>query len=343
MVVSGQSKEPTLGKEQSSKRPDEASLPQFPALSCCIVLDARFSSRQEIIRDLKASLLFEEIVEAKSLMDAMLLLTHRQPDACFIGPTMSLDRAIAFINEGQKKIHSGDCAFVSIIEANPEIRLQLLENGAHEVIERPCSKYTFSLGVIAAIVRANAGHPWSELAKSFGLEIDPDKFLGLDRKSSKSPAVATDREVTVRDELVDEPTLTISSSDVMNQDTLTGSSSLSSATDEFGEVTTILGTDSLENAGGPLGADFGNFFSSLEVTDLGADQHGTPSLESTEKIKNIVSSLLPDRADNPAMADLKLFLEVQMVQWIIDQRNFSKERATQNLKRKLTIFLQNQS
>lgn len=295
------------------KGQEEFNLPQFPALSACVVLDARFSSRQDIIKDLKASLLFEDIIEAKSLDDAVYLLIHRQPDACFVGPTISPDKAIEFIRDGKKKIHTGDCAFVAIIEENPLMRDNLLANGAHEVIERPCSKYTFTMGVIAAIIRANAGHPWSKMATSLGLDLDSLTNLGSVKIQADKPVSdeLLPGSVIVKDQIAEDPTIGI------------------------GIPAALAGSQSIS-------ADIGKIFSSLDVSDLGADLHGTPSLETTEKVKGIIDTILPGKPSDPESADLRLFLEVQIVQWLIDQRTVSREMATQNLKRKLTIFLQNQ-
>ena len=171
MAVTGQPKDPVRGKENEKSKQQEkaAALPDFPALGCCVLVDARHSSRLDIIKDLKASLLFEDILEAKSLNDAEVLLERHRPDACFIGPSVSPDRAIEFITAGKKKDGLNDCAFIALINMDPAVRENLLQNGAHRVIERPYSKFLFVKEVINAIIAANEGHPWKALAVSLGL------------------------------------------------------------------------------------------------------------------------------------------------------------------------------
>ena len=287
MAVTGQPKVPARGKDKDKNKQQEkaAALPDFPALGCCVLVDARYSSRLDIIKDLKASLLFEEILEAKSLSDAEVLLNRHRPDACFIGPSVTPDRAIEFITEGKKKDGLGDCAFIALINADSAVRENLLNNGAHRVIERPYSKYLFVKEVIGAIITANAGHPWKALAVSLGLIQDDDL---------STPAINP----------------------------------------------LLASAHPADNADGRTSPDVNKLLSALNFSEL-ASTGGAPSLETIEKIKGLINSLLPERADDASLQELRLFLEGEIHHWITDQQVVSREMATKNLKRKIGLFLQN--
>ena len=78
---------------------DDAEQPHYPALERCVLIDARMGSRIEIIKDIKASALFDTIAEGKSLNDARSILTWTDVDACFLGPSVSPEKAIDLIKE----------------------------------------------------------------------------------------------------------------------------------------------------------------------------------------------------------------------------------------------------
>ena len=153
------------GKKQSKKKSaDEVELPDYPAIYRCLLVDARMGSRTELLKDVKASGLFEVISEAPSLKDAFGIVQYEQLDACVIGPGVSTDRACEFIRRGKEKAKSTDCAFVAVLnriaENVDEQKKQLSESGIHGIIEIPGTKRAFTEGVVRAVIAANKNSPW---------------------------------------------------------------------------------------------------------------------------------------------------------------------------------------
>lgn len=170
-----------------TKKSSDTVLPNFPALCCCVLIDARHSSRTELIKYLKASGLFEDVLEARSLSDGLTMLTRYDVDACFFGPSVTVDRCQEFIKKVADGKRSLDCAIVAVV-SDPEVPdAVFLDRGAHGVIKKPCTRQRFTEAVIRAVVRANANSPWVSLAKEiFGdtLEIGTVKVV---EKAAEEP------------------------------------------------------------------------------------------------------------------------------------------------------------
>lgn len=166
--------------------------PQFPALHMCVIIDARHSSRMDMIRDLKASNLFENIVEAKSIDDGRKIISGHAADALLLGPSVSLAKATSFLQAAKSESLSKDCALVAIlprdttvVERETSHRMQLLSAGAHGVIETPCTKMAFTEQMVRAVVKANANSPWT------GILLNAEKN-GIDPFSGAKSAPRAD-------------------------------------------------------------------------------------------------------------------------------------------------------
>ena len=53
---------------------DDLPASEYPPLACCAVLDSRFSSRQELAKDVSALSLFDRVVQATSVDHGLKLL-----------------------------------------------------------------------------------------------------------------------------------------------------------------------------------------------------------------------------------------------------------------------------
>lgn len=148
-------------------------LPHFPALAQCMLVESRLSSRQEIKKDIQASALFEVTVEAGSVPKGLGMLETQDVDACFIGPSVSIEKAVELLKMKESNIHYKDCAFICIVDAGSDRKEPLLEAGAHGVLERPYSKLRFTEGVVAAVISANKNSPWRSLFE----EAFPESIL----------------------------------------------------------------------------------------------------------------------------------------------------------------------
>lgn len=143
--------------EQKSPQPV---LPNFSPLSRCLLIDASFRSRNEVVKAVKASVLFEEILEASSVVDGLKRLNARAFDACIIGPSLSQLASSDFIRSGKNSELSKHCAFVLLVEDITSVSEELLKELAHEVVEWPVTKSRFHAGVVRAILRASESSPW---------------------------------------------------------------------------------------------------------------------------------------------------------------------------------------
>jgi len=155
-------------------KPEELIGPQFPALSMCLIIDARHSSRSEIVRDVKASNLFETIVEAKSLDDGKRIISNHNSDACFIGPSVSRASASNLVKRLSESTMSKDCAFIVILNNEDKDDLELISAGCHQLIRLPCSKMKFSEGVVRGVITANMNSPWTGIllnAEKSGIDL----------------------------------------------------------------------------------------------------------------------------------------------------------------------------
>lgn len=163
----------------------------------CVIIDARHSSRGEIVRDVKASALFENIFEAKSIGDGLKLVSEsenklvarQEVDACILGPSVSLESAAAFFKDARAASVSKDTAFIALVPADRPGKEMLLESGAHRVIEFPCTKKTFSEGIVRGVIAANKDSPWTSIV----LRADAEN-VGLfgDEASPSAPRTKDD-------------------------------------------------------------------------------------------------------------------------------------------------------
>jgi len=142
---------------------EEFELPQFPALEKCIIVDARHSSRNELVKDLSASTLFLKMIEAKSIANGLGMMEAQTTDALCVGSSVSVEAACELISRAKVVAASADCAYLAVLEAGSAGREALLAAGAHSVIEKPYSRMRLFEKVVEAVVKANANSSWASL------------------------------------------------------------------------------------------------------------------------------------------------------------------------------------
>lgn len=135
----------------------EEEIPKFPSLATCLLIDASHKSRAEITKDIKASSLFEEIIEAKSLEDALERIQIRSFDACLVGPSVSLDLVNPFIRKAKPRSYAKDCALVAIIKRDNDPSSL---TDAHAIVKIPCTRQAFFEAVVRGVLLAGAGQGW---------------------------------------------------------------------------------------------------------------------------------------------------------------------------------------
>ena len=165
---------------------NEFSQSKYPALSTCLVVDSRLGSRHAIVKDIKSSDLFEQIIEAVSLADALLILEKGGVDACFMGPSLSAPALSAFIEQAKRLTTTEDCAFISIIGNDSPEAKKFKNSGIHAFIPRPYSKKTFTELTIEAVISANADGIWAGIS----LKSLAQGFTVLDKKKDAGALLA---------------------------------------------------------------------------------------------------------------------------------------------------------
>ncbi len=168
----------------------EINQPQFPALYMCVVVDARVSSRKDILRDLKATSLFENLIEAKSLDNGLQLIENHAVDACFIGPAVSLAKAATFIQQASASELSKHCAFITIAAGENIDRAALELAGSHQVIDTPYSKMKFAECIVRGVAKANAGSKWAGIllnAEQDNVNLFSHEIVGIISPNPKPP------------------------------------------------------------------------------------------------------------------------------------------------------------
>lgn len=135
----------------------EEEIPKFSSLALCLLIDASHRSRLEVIKDIKSSALFEEIVEASSLEDGLKKIENRSFDACLVGPSVSLNSVNSFIKNARQRTYAKDCAMVAVIKRDLDPSTLV---DAHAIAKVPCTKQAFFEAVVRGVLLAGAGMKW---------------------------------------------------------------------------------------------------------------------------------------------------------------------------------------
>ena len=283
---------------------EEVYQPHFPALNMCVVIDARHSSRTDMIRDLKASNLFETIVEAKSIDDGTRVMQGHAVDACLLGPSVSLAKAKSFLGSMPQKSFSKDCAYVTLIPKDVTLVEratshvgELQAAGAHGVIETPCTKKSFFESIVRAVVLANANTPWTGIlleSEKFG--VDPFPESGSHARSPNGAAES------------DAPGTSSSQKKI---------SLVAAIQTPSPEMRDIL--EGIESGGIRLSDD------------------GKPNKRTAAAIGKLVEAMLATSAGSSS-SKFKQFFEQALVQYFLDLKLYGNRDATNELREKLLSY-----
>ena len=130
------------------------------ALNCCLLIDSRFSSRGETRAALKASALFENIIEPESVDHSIRLLSELSVAACLIGTSVTPTVATRLVDQSRGSLRSPHCAFLYMISPARE---QLMAEGSlamHSLIPWPCAPQEFVQGIVNGVVNADPQSIW---------------------------------------------------------------------------------------------------------------------------------------------------------------------------------------
>lgn len=123
----------------------ESSIAQNSQGLCeALVVESRFASRRALIADLRESSFASEITEAKSVLDGFRILQTRNIDACILGPALSRDVAVEFVNQARFETKNRACAFIAVLEPSAKSLAGLRAAGVDGTITTPYTTRSFS-------------------------------------------------------------------------------------------------------------------------------------------------------------------------------------------------------
>jgi hypothetical protein len=168
----------------SSVNSEPVSLPRFPALSSCLLIESSHKSKSEIKKSITATDLFENITLAKSLSDGLQSVTLQPYDACIIGPSLSPESVETYIHELRAASVSEDCAIIVAAKTGTDTASF---SHADAVFYVPASKLSFFENIVKGIIISNRGSVWPgvRLNDEGKIEVQQD---GTWKVLSSSPA-----------------------------------------------------------------------------------------------------------------------------------------------------------
>jgi len=146
--------------DKTKKTEDSLDFPRFASLSRAILVDSRADVRDELLRSLKASLLFEELLQSASLVNIAAKLQSLEFDACIFGPSLDPVQIANFVERQADLVLSKDCAFIAISEEGKARAIRARCKKLHTAVSWPCTKRKFTEGLIKGILLANEGTLW---------------------------------------------------------------------------------------------------------------------------------------------------------------------------------------
>lgn len=155
---------------------------KLPAIPRCVLIDSRKGSRTTLLNDIKESALFEKVTEATSLKNALEQIRFGAFDACIIGPTLSPERLLSFVQEAVSLAEQKGCAVVAVVPSDSNSSQILRASGTHAVVASPYNKARFSEGIVLGVITANPNSPWKTLVEKHFPDI---QYL----KTQKTPSL----------------------------------------------------------------------------------------------------------------------------------------------------------
>lgn len=117
-----------------------------------LIVDSRFGSRKELLRELSDSGTVRNVQEAISVGDGLHHLESSVVEACIVGPTVSKVLAGDFIREGRAITQNRSCAFIVVCDETNKNSDYFLRVGADAIAAKPYERISFTDVVNRAII-----------------------------------------------------------------------------------------------------------------------------------------------------------------------------------------------
>lgn len=261
-------------------------------LGICLLVEYRLSSRTRLERCVTSTHLFESIEESGSLHACLSAIARKKVDACIFGPSVKMDKIREFLGRLSETDAAKSCA---VIVAR---RLSTSEpvDGAHSMMDFPCSQGAFNAGVVRALSRVYGGQ-LPDLQT-----IDPD----------------SGKLVSLRD-LVD----SLEYPDNESADSIIRDSRPSIWPRETFEA--VLKRSRL----------FRERLGEIQPFNLGFRSDGSPTEFTSETVLGLLNVVFPDTDGIPGMSKFKLVLEELIYKWAQIGTQLGRRTADTCLRREI--------
>lgn len=171
----------------------------FEPLQLIVVIESRFSVRQEVTQQIRALGLFEEVVEAKSVNDGRSILDIRAVDCCVFGLGLNEAAAIEFVQQAKEATLSKYCGYIKMTSVIEKLEYP---DAFDAILEMPADKPKLAACVVAAILNSSKGAPWHETIADSGIsEKELLDTIRLGRSPTTAPAAPSTKVITTNTNL----------------------------------------------------------------------------------------------------------------------------------------------
>ena len=150
-----------------------------------MVIESRFSLKQEIGKLIRELGLFEEVIEARSVNDAQAVVDLRAVDCCILGLGLNETAGIEFALRAREEALSKYCSYIKMFSAGSELKRP---DAFEAVLEMPTSKAKLAECLIRAVLKGAHRSSWHDaMANSHLAEEDFFTALRSDESLKEAP------------------------------------------------------------------------------------------------------------------------------------------------------------
>lgn len=276
---------------------------QYPALHRCMLVESRYSMRADVVKALRAAMLFENIVEAASLRDGIEQLATSSFDACIVGTSVTPSKAIDFISRAQQATQGRDCAFIVLAREGDEAIVMPASAAPCHTVQWPCTTKSLFDGIVIAVVKSNGEKSWTGVLQHSPPEMqDAQASEGIEAPIDPMDALppASPQELELPQKLHQR---------------------------SDGEILSSLLSGGF--------ADLGDIVARVERKELGLDANRRPTAPSAEALQQILTTIIPPHLESKRIRDFRMYFDGALSLWFVDLCTYGAAIATNNLRHSL--------